>query len=159
MSQIKFTPMPTEYADACWAGEPDANGLAPERHMSDGSGIPCRHCLQTVAAGDPYLILAYRPFDMLQPYAEVGPIFLHADRCTRYQGDGSTPALYLDGEQRLLKGYNNDDRIIYGTGKIVEPESIADYAGQLLGDPSVSYVHMRSSQNNCYSCRIDRTGD
>ena len=51
---------------------------APERQVSDGSAVPCRHCLSDVAAGEPFLILAHRPFPEAQPYAETGPIFLRA---------------------------------------------------------------------------------
>jgi len=116
--------------------------LPPEHHVSSGSEVPCRHCLQEVAAGEPYLVFAYRPFDALQPYAEVGPIFLHAEPCARYEGSGGTPPLYLGGEHRLLKAYSHDDRIIYGRGEIVEPDGIADYARHLLDDPAVAYVHM-----------------
>ena len=59
---IKFVSLPTETARAYQAGAVDANGQSPERHISAGDGIPCRHCQQDVAAGEPYLVLAYRPF-------------------------------------------------------------------------------------------------
>lgn len=156
MSPIRFTPIPTEHAQSYWGGAIDAHGLIPERHVSDGTGIPCRHCLNEVPANVPYLILAYRPFVQLQPYAEVGPVFLHAEPCTPYENMDATPSMFLGGEPRLLKAYNNENRIIYGTGKIVEPQDMAGYASELLDDPTVAYVHVRSSQNNCFSCRVDR---
>ena len=55
---IRFLPLPTETATAYWNGATDAYGMAPERHVSDGTGVPCRHCLRLVGAGEPYLILA-----------------------------------------------------------------------------------------------------
>jgi hypothetical protein len=148
--------MPTTHAQSYWAGGLDAHGLKPERHVSDGKGVPCRHCLHDVAEGDPYLILAYRPFAERQPYAEVGPIFLHATPCSAYADTESFPAMYLGGEARILRGYGRDNRIIYGTGKVVQPEDIMAYAAALLDDPMTAYVHMRSSMNNCFACRIDR---
>ena len=42
---IRFTPIPTKTVRAYQAGGPDANGQAPEHHVSDGDGNPCRHCL------------------------------------------------------------------------------------------------------------------
>ena len=156
MSDIRITPMPTDQAQAFWRGEKDAHGMAPERHISSGSGVPCRHCLQEVAAGAPYLVLAYRPFAEKQPYAEVGPVFLHAEPCSAYQKQREIPANVLMGESRLLKAYSRDDRIIYGTGKIVPPEEIANYAEALLARDDTAYVHVRSSQNNCYTFQIDR---
>lgn len=156
MSRVRFVPIPTKHAETFWSGGSDAHDMIPEHHTSDGSGVPCRHCLQDISAGQEYLILAYRPFDRTQPYAEVGPIFLHAEPCRAYADNTEIPPLYLEGEPRLLKGYNAEDRIIYGTGKIVKPEEMNAYARELFDDPSVAYVHVRSSVNNCYACRIER---
>jgi len=101
-------------------------------------------------------VLSYRPFDELQPYAECGPIFLHAERCDAYHDSSKIPEIYLNGEQRIVRGYDTNGRIIYGTGKVVEPSDIANYAAELLVDANVDHVHVRSSQNNCYAFRIDR---
>ena len=60
----------SQWAVALQRGGPDAYGMPPERRISDGDGVPCRHCLRTVAAGKDYLVLAYRPFPEFQPYAE-----------------------------------------------------------------------------------------
>ena len=64
---LLYSGMPSDLAAAYRAGAPDANGQAPERRISDGDGVPCRHCLENVAAGEPYLVLAYRPFPAPQP--------------------------------------------------------------------------------------------
>ena len=154
---VCVAPIPAEHAKSYWQGEPDANGQIPERYISDGCGIPCRHCLSNVAAGEPYLVLSYCPFVQKQPYAECGPIFLHAEPCTAYQDNTTIPAMCLKGQPRIVKGYDSADRIIYGTGKIVAPEQITTYARELFTDVSVSYIHVRSSQYNCYSFRIDRS--
>ena len=158
MARVRYTPIPSEHAREIWTGGQDAHGMQPERHLSDGVGVPCRHCLQEVQAGEAYLVLAYRPFPEPQPYAEVGPIFLHAEPCGAYDETDKTPEMYLRGEPRIVRGYGRDDRIIYGTGRIVEPQGIARYAAELLDDPATAYVHVRSSENNCFACRIDRAG-
>ncbi|TIT55168.1 MAG: DUF1203 domain-containing protein, partial [Mesorhizobium sp.] len=59
---IQFKALPTEDVQALQGGGPDAYGNTPERQVSDGDGMPCRHCLKNIAAGDDYLVLAYRPF-------------------------------------------------------------------------------------------------
>ncbi len=84
MTGLKFIALSTKTTRALQAGNPDANGQAPERDISDGSAVPCRHCLRDVPAGEPFLILAHRPFTEAQPYAETGPIFLHAEPCQRH---------------------------------------------------------------------------
>lgn len=159
MSGLRVTPIPTEQARMFWSGGLDAHGMKPERHISDGTGVPCRHCLSSVAAGEPYLVLAYRPFGKVQPYAEVGPIFLHAEPCAAFADKEAVPEFYLNGEARIVRGYDRDNRIIYGTGKVVHPRDITAYAQELLDDPTTAYVHVRSSSNNCFAFRIDRTRD
>lgn len=156
MNSVRFVSLPTEIARAYQAGALDANGQKPERHISDGDGVPCRHCQRDVAAGEAYLILAYRPFGEAQPYAEVGPIFLHAEPCERYPVTGETPAMFLQRGRYLLKGYHPNDRIYYGTGRIVPSADIAAAAAEILARPDVAYVHVRSALNNCYQCRIER---
>lgn len=156
MPRITAVAMPTEQARAYRSGALDANGQLPERAISPGSGIPCRHCLQYIPQGKDFLILSHRPFDTLQPYAEAGPVFLCADKCKRWEGTEMPPVLVKSQEDRLLKGYSPDDRIVYGLGRVTAPQDIPKQATNILSDPRVAYVHARSSTNNCFTCRIDR---
>lgn len=154
---LHYSGMPSELAAAYRAGGPDANGQVPERRISDGDGVPCRHCLGSVAAGEPYLILAYRPFPAPQPYAELGPIFIHAEDCPAYEPSAGLPARERRAASgRILRGYGADDRIVYGTGIVVANGDIEDAAAAILDRPEVAYVHMRSATNNCFTLRIDR---
>jgi len=135
----------------------DANDHQPERHISEGGGMmPCRHCLTDIKAGEPYLILAHRPFSSVQPYAEQGPIFLHAESCSRHPDSQDVPTMFLERKSYLIRGYSADDRIVYGTGNIVPPADMAEAAEEMFGNARVAYIHVRSASNNCYQCRIDR---
>ncbi len=156
MTGFKFIALPTKTVRALQAGAADANGQAPERDISDGSAVPCRHCLSDVAAGEPFLILAHRPFREAQPYAETGPIFLHAEPCERHGEMAEVPALFLSRAQALIRGYGADDRIVYGTGQVIPSAEIGAVAQDLLVRPEVAYLHLRSASNNCYQCRIER---
>ncbi len=156
MTELRFIALATETVRALQAGSPDANGRAPERDISDGSGVPCRHCLHDVAAGEPFLVLAHRPFPEAQPYAETGPIFLHAEPCARHGEAAEVPALFLSRAQALIRGYGKDDRIVYGTGQVVASAEIGAVARDLLAAPEVAYLHLRSASNNCYQCCIQR---
>jgi hypothetical protein len=156
MTSLRFVAMPSDMAEAYRAGEPDANGQTPERHISDGSGTPCRHCLTDVEEGEPYLILSYRPFEGTQPYAEQGPIFLHAETCPRYADETRAPEMFTRRERFLMRGYNSDDRIIYGSGSIVDTKDLDREASKLLDDANVNYVHLRSGSYNCFQCKIER---
>jgi hypothetical protein len=154
---ISFTPIPSETARRYQAGSPDANGQPPERTVSDGDGNPCRHCLRMIPAGAGMLILAHRPFPALQPYAELGPIFLCADPATCCAPDpGDLRPEVLASPDYILRGYSADHRIVYGTGAVVPTDRLEAEAEARLADPRVAYLHVRSARNNCYQLRIDR---
>ena len=150
---MRFNPIDTEIVRAYQAGGPDANGQVPERKLSVGDGNPCRHCLRNIPEGAGMLVLAHRPFPALQPYAELGPIFLCADACDA--GGGEAVPEVLDSPDYIVRGYGLDDRIVYGTGAVVPSGRIVAEAGARLADPKVAYVHVRSARNNCFQVRID----
>lgn len=153
---IRFTALPTEAVRALQRGGTDAYGFVPEQKISDGPGTPCRHCLRNVQAGKPYLILAYRPFPALQPYAETGPIFLCAEECDRAPESDVVPMMFRPTPDYIVRGYGDDDRIVYGTGAVVPTRDICRQAHELLARDDIAYLHVRSARNNCYQCRIDR---
>lgn len=156
MSGVRFISMPTSEAEALWDGGKDAYGNTPDVKVSNGSGAPCRHCQEDVSAGEEFLILAHCPFPKKQPFAETGPIFVHAKPCTRYPENDVIPKMFLKREHFLLKGYCKDDKIVYGTGRIVKSPDMKAEAEDILKNPDVAYVHARSALNNCFTCRIER---
>lgn len=153
---LTFHPYESEFVTSVRKGGADANGQTAERSRSAGGGNLCRSCLENVPEGAEMLILAARPFPEIQPYAETGPIFLCAGDCVPWQGDGVPPVLQ-SAPDYLLEAYSADNRIIYGTGKIVLQEELGDYARGLLDDKKVAYVDVRSARNNCFQTRITRT--
>ena len=92
---IRFVALETVLVRRLQAGGADANGQVPERRVAQADGLPCRHCLAMINKGEDFLTLAHRPFPALQPYAELGPIFLHASACERGGGSDRIPA-FLD---------------------------------------------------------------
>lgn len=156
MTDILFRAMPTEDADALWNGAMDAYGLPPETMTSRGPGYPCRHCLGNIDEGEELLVFAYRPFPDLQPYAETGPVFLHAQRCGRYEAQAIQPSVLQSSKDYILRGYSEDNRIVYGTGAVIPTGDLVTYANGLLVRDDIAYIHVRSARNNCYQCRIDR---
>ena len=137
----------------------DANGQVPEIAISDGARNPCRHCLENIDEGEEMLILAHRPFTTVQPYAEQGPIFLHVKECMAYVNSTGEekPAVLKSSSHYLLRGYDKNERIVYGTGCITPNEEITSKAEALFGDSKVTFIHIRSASNNCYQARIERS--
>jgi len=156
MSDLKIIAMPTDVVRGYQNGQPDANGQPPEKTVAVGQGNPCRHCLSNIKEGDEMLVLAYRPFDELQPYAELGPIFLHADKCERYSPEAGIPALFARWDHLIVRGYGADNRIQYGTADHVPVDQLEDYCKAALQNDNVKYLHVRTPRFNCYECRIER---
>ena len=144
----------TEEVQRIRAGGADANGQPALTRIAEGLANPCRHCLDLIAPGDDKLVLAYRPFAALQPYAETGPIFLHKATCERYERD-ALPAWFAFMDPAIIRGYDGDDWIRYETGDVVPGPDLAAACERILADPTIAYVHIRSKYN-CFQCRVDR---
>jgi len=153
---IRFSALETPFVRALQAGGRDANNMLPEKVISPGGGVPCRHCLQYIEAGEEMLIISYRPFETVQPYAEQGPVFLHGRPCNRHEETETSPLMFQEWEQLLIRGYTRDERIKYGTGKVVKTEFLADECNAVLADRDIEFVHVRSASNNCFQCRVER---
>ena len=153
---IQISALSTDVVRAYQSGAPDAYSQKPERAVSDGQGNPCRHCLQEIPKGAGMLVLAYRPFDGLHPYAETGPMFLCELACGRYTGTSGLPPALATSPSFLIKGYSSRDRIVYGTGQVIRTSDMAEHAEHIFADANVDYIHIRSACNNCYQARIDR---
>ena len=152
--QIEFHALPKHAVAAIRQSGTDHLGLPVEQCAPDAEGFLCRHCLSTIGPDQPYLTLAYRPFETLNPYSETGPLFLCTD-CEQAAPTAQAPAV-LNAPNYLIKGYTADERIRYGTGVIVPNAELATRARAILADPEIAFVDVRSAANNCFQCRIKR---
>jgi hypothetical protein len=151
---LRIRGIPTPQVEALRTGAPDANGQPALRRSARGGANPCRHCLGLIGDGEEKLVLAFRPFEALQPYAETGPIFLHSRACAAY--DASVlPAWFAFLDPAIVRGYDADHWIRYDTGDVVRGTELAAACEKILADDSIAYVHVRS-KFNCFQCRIDR---
>ena len=146
--------IPSTEVERIRGGGADANGQPALTRVAEGVANPCRHCLGLIAAGEEKLVMAYRPFHGLHPYAETGPIFLHKRACERYASE-RLPAWFDYMDPAIIRGYGNDDWIRYDTGDVVAGPELDAACRRILGDDTVAYVHIRS-KFNCFQCRVDR---
>ena len=135
-------------------GGEDAHGFHPEVHVTTGSANPCRHCLQLIEEGEKKLVLAYMPFSKRQPYAEVGPIFLHQSDCPHYSAN-EFPGWFSFLDPAILRGYDENDWILYETGTVVNGPEIEGACINILKNKEVKYIHVRSKYN-CFQCKVER---
>jgi len=151
-----FVPISDAEATHYRAGGPDAYGLPPERATADWP-VPCRHGLRLLPPGTPFLIVAHRPFRGLNPYAETGPIFLAAEDGPGAPVGPDLPA-FLSSPAYIVRGYTQDERILYGTGALTPTPDIPAACARLLERPEVAFVHVRSASNTCFHVRVERDG-
>ena len=128
---VRFIPIPSEDVIGWQAGGVDSYGLPAKQKISDGDGVPCRHCLENVGKGDPYLVLAHRPFFGLHAYTETGPIFVHATACSLADSGDILPTIF-NSANYIPHGYDNGETIVYGTGGVVDRVRIIDRAETIL---------------------------
>jgi hypothetical protein len=152
--QLAVLGIPSQEVERIRRGGGDANGQPALVRIAEGVANPCRHCLALIPEGEEKLVLAYRPFAAPQPYAEVGPIFLHGKACQRYVAD-RLPRWFDFLDPALIRGYGSDDWIRYETGNVVAGTELGAACRRILADDSISYVHIRS-KFNCFQCRVER---
>ena len=153
--ELSVRGLPSDEVERIRRGGADANGQPALTRVAEGVANPCRHCLGLIADGEEKLVLAYRPFDALQPYAETGPIFLHKRPCERYES-ATLPSWFGYMDPAIIRGYGGDDWIRYDTGDVVPAAELTARCRRILGDETVAYVHIRSKYN-CVQCRVDRS--
>lgn len=156
MTRLLFLPIASDRVRHYQNGSSDYNGQEPELSTVNESGYPCRHCLEHIKTGDDMLLLAYRPFEALQPYAELGPIVLHADSCTAWQSSGAIPSIISERETIIIRGYDKNERIVGDTGRVIATKQFEEECLKTFDNPLVRTIHVRSSSNNCYFCKVVR---
>jgi hypothetical protein len=113
---------------------------------------PCRHCLRWAQPGEQVVLFPYASIAPGRPYAESGPIFVHAASCERYQATDEFPAAFRKG--RAIRAYDRERNMI--AGEIVngtEPETVIE---KLLENPETDFIQVRSAGRGCYTFRIER---
>jgi hypothetical protein len=120
----------------------------------DSSRHQCRACLNLTEPEEGFILLSYSPFKSDQPYAEVGPIFIHEKECRRYSQTHEYPAEF-PREAVVLRAYNERDEI--EDAGFVGNRPVEQAIARLLENPRVSYLHARNSTYGCFIFRIDRS--
>lgn len=146
--------MQTSEAQAIRANRDDGFGNVARLVVDDVGGSPCRHCLRRTVPGERVLLYSYRPFSKPAAYQEIGPIFVHVEACERYEESAGIPSEF-DDRPIIVRPYDaNDD--IYDSQRYVDAGTARTVAEEMLNDPNVAYLHVRSYTRGCYAFRIER---
>ena len=128
-------------------------GFPAHRETAIGRA-PCRHCLKLIRPNDEELILfTYDAFHGQGVPPSPGPVYIHAEACAAFGGNGQIPAEYR-GQPLTLEAFGANrerrrERLLNGTD--------GDTALQeIFLDAQVKYVHVRSTSAGCYLFRVQR---
>ncbi len=151
-SNYRVVPLRTEVAEA--ARRAATSGASDHAIIIADSpqGYPCRHCLRWAQPDERVILFPFAAIPPGRPYAETGPIFVHAEPCARYGATREFPADFRQG--RVFRAYNSDHDMI--DAEIVngnEPEAVIE---KLLQNPEIAFVDARSVTRGCYTFRIER---
>ena len=119
-----------------------------------GQGEPLRCCLRFARPGEPIALISWAPFTEVSPWREVGPVYVHADRCQGYDGPALPPE--LDRGPRVLRTYRADGSMDYGHNTLTEDEDLTPAIEGLLAEPGVATVHVRTVLPQCFLYAVTR---
>jgi hypothetical protein len=119
-----------------------------------GEGEPLRCCLRFAEPGESIALISYAPFVEASPWREVGPVYLHAERCEGY-ADAGLPAGLRCGP-RVLRTYRADGSMNYEHNTLVGDEDLEPVLDRLLAEPDVATVHVRTLLPQCFLYAVTR---
>jgi hypothetical protein len=151
-STLVFEPIPAAELDRIRAAGYDEAGNRLAAQVDAAGGSPLRCCLRETLPGEHVLLIAYTPPGTAGPYAERGPVFIHASRCGGY----STPEQYppeLSHRQQVVRAYDHDGRIADGT-LVDDGHQAQAVTRELLSQPHIALVHVRNVGYGCYNFSV-----
>ena len=147
---MKYTPIPEDAAEQARQTLRDAFGHQLRIERNQG---PCRLCLGISKEPEDLILLSYQPLDDTNPYAEIGPIFIHPYACAPYRADAFPPD-FLDREL-VVRAYDAGGRISDAT--VAAPGDAQAASEAFLADDNVAEVHVRSRSYTCFLFKVERS--
>jgi hypothetical protein len=146
---MKYTPIPQDVAEQ--ARRTLRDGFGHRLHV-ERNQAPCRSCLRISKEPEELILLSYQPLPDTNPYAEVGPVFIHAHACMPYNAR-EFPADFLEREL-VVRAYNREGRI--ADAVVAAPGKAEEAATAFLADVRIAEVHVRHTSYTCYDFKVTR---
>lgn len=131
-----------------------APGYGHPAHLETATGTgPCRCCLKPFEPGrDQRLLFTFRPPADDGSLMAPGPVFIHAEHCDAYAGDGfpdSLRSLPLAFEAR--SSASRVGALLKGADVPAERQMSTLFAGA-----DTRWLHVRHAEAGCFIARVDR---
>ncbi len=150
LQTLQYVPVPREIADEARRTLKDRFGHDLHVQMEQG---PCRLCLRIPEEPEAMILLSYQPLADRNPYAEIGPIFIHAHECEPYASIETFPEDFAKREL-VVRAYDRDGRI--ADAVVAKPGEASEAAARFLSDPRIAEVHVRHTSYTCFDFKIVR---
>ena len=127
-------------------------GHPAHEELAGGTG-PCRCCLQPFVAGrERRLLFTFRPPGDSSSLMAPGPVFVHADHCSAFDGDGFPDA--LRGLPLAFEARGTHSRV---TAVSCDPALPAEsHISSLFASDQHQWLHLRHALAGCFIARIER---
>jgi hypothetical protein len=157
MEPVEYLPIDPDRLDAMRRHGADETGNAWTAFGAAG-GEPVRCCLRRTEPGERIALISYSPWTRPHPWAETGPVYVHAERCAGYRGDGAYPAGFAR-DRSMLSPFDATGARIAERVTFVGPDDDHHAAVRdLLAVPGVEAVHVRSATAGCFTFLARRDG-
>lgn len=157
MTELHVIAIDPGHLDDIRAAGTDGHGTVLKPFAAQG-WEPLRCCLRVARPDEPIALISYAPFADPSPWREVGPVFVHAERCAGYAPDAGLPAELRTGP-RVLRTYDADRALDYEDITYVpEGADLEPALADLLSRPGVDEVHVRASLSQCFTYAVRRSG-
>ena len=147
---LQFVPIPKDIAAS--AREEMRDRFSHSLTVTQASA-PCRSCLRISKVPEDLILLSYRPLADKNPYAEIGPVFIHAHSCEAYSKRHIFPEDFLP-RSLLVRAYDANGAIV--DAALAGPGDAQRCAVAFLEDAKVQEIHVRSATYGCYFFRVIR---
>jgi Protein of unknown function (DUF1203) len=138
-------------------GGQDDFGNPIDLTIDEGGGSPLRCCLRPAEPGARVGLIAYRPFTRPGPYAEVGPVFIHADRCPGYDTPDEYPPGFRNWPTMIFRPYHFNGRMAYPALAMVDGGQAEQVIATMFADPTIELIHSRNLYAGCFMFAIHRS--
>jgi hypothetical protein len=132
----------------------DVSGNPFTTFAAAGDGEPLRCCLRYARADEQIALISFAPFTEQSVWREVGPVYVHAERCTGY-AERELPDELRRGP-RVLRTYRADGSMNYEHNTLVGEEDLEPVLDRLLAEPDVATVHVRTVLPQCFLYAVTR---
>jgi hypothetical protein len=112
---------------------------------------PCRACLRTFREGEEQRTLfTHDSYADISDHTQPGPVFIHAQQCEPYAGEGFPPE--LRGLSLTFEGIATGPRVL--AVERTTGDDVDAVIERLLATPEVEHVNVRNTEAGCFVARV-----